>query len=166
MQSNDSLAQKEKLKDLIKDVKIAMLFTHSQQDGFNGRPMYTADLDENGTIWFFTNEFSGKVDEITQDHDVALSYTAASNNLYVVVKGRATVSNDRQKIEQLWNPSMKIWFPDGLSDPRIALLKVVPEEAEYWNGSSSKLVVGFKMLKAMVQGEHYQDGEHGKINVN
>ncbi len=157
---------KEKLKDLIGNIHIAMLFTHANNEGLSGRPMYTADIDDNGDLWFFTNEYSGKVDDIQENSGVILSYTKPSDNIYVVVKGDGEINNDQCKIEKLWNPSMKAWFPEGLDDPKIALLKVTPKEAEYWNGSSSKLVVAFNVLKAMVTGKGYQDGEHGKISIN
>jgi general stress protein 26 len=40
---------------------------------------------------------------------------------------------------------MKAWFPDGLDDPDLALLRVHVEAAEYWDSPSSTMVhiVGF-----------------------
>ena len=60
---------------------------------------------------------------------------------------------------------MKVRFPLGLDDPDMTLIKVVPNEVEYCDSSSIKMVVLFNMLKAIVTGKEYDEGEHGKINL-
>jgi general stress protein 26 len=67
---------------------------------------------------------------------------------------------DKQKAEELWNPAYKAWFPKGLDDPDLALLKVSATQAEYWDSSSSAVVhlVGF--VKALATGERYHPGEN------
>jgi len=164
--NTDETNDLKKFSELVNDIKVATLVTYSQDEGMRGRPMSTAEVDEMGSLWFFTNEFSGKVDEIEKDNEVLVSYASRSDNSYVIVRGRSALVNDKDKIEALWNPSLKVWFPDGLSDPSILLLKVEPDEVEYWNGSSSKVVVAFKMLKAYLTGKEYEDGDYKKINVN
>jgi general stress protein 26 len=59
---------------------------------------------------------------------------------------------------------VKAWFPDGVDDPRLILLKVTPETAEYWDGTSSKIVLAFSLLKAIVTGDQPDAGKHDKIN--
>ncbi|MEJ7735863.1 MAG: pyridoxamine 5'-phosphate oxidase family protein [Chitinophagaceae bacterium] len=159
--------QKEvvKFRDLINKIKLAALVTHSA-DGLKGRPMQTVDVDLQGNLWFFTNDFTEKVEEIAQESEVFLSYTNLADNAYVMVNGTGRLVHDKAKIESLWNPALKAWFPDGLDDPRIMLLEVIPDEVEYWNGSSNKLVVAFKMLRAIIKGEQYEDGDHKKIALH
>lgn len=156
----------EKYKALVDEIKIASLVTNTEKDGLRGRPMSTAAVDEDGSIWFFTNEFTEKVEEINVNDKVLLSYTSLSANAYVMINGTAELVHDKEKMQLLWNPALKAWFPKGLDDPKMKLLKVNPEEVEYWNGSSSKIVFAFQLLKAMVKGETYKDGEHDKINIH
>lgn len=164
----DSASQNDlkKFKDLVNEIKVATLITHSQDDGLKGRPMSTADIDEWGNLWFFTNEFSEKVAEIVKENEVILSYASGSDNSYVIIKGTSEIVNDNTKMQALWNPILKVWFPEGLSDPAIMLLKIKPDEIEFWDGSSNKAIVAFKMLKAFLSGKEYNDGEHKKISVN
>ena len=164
--NSDSTNDLKKFKELIDEIKVATFVTYSRNEGMRGRPMSTADVDDMGNLWFFTNEFSGKVDEIERDNDVLISYASRSDNSYVIVKGLSELVNDKAKIESLWNPVLKVWFPEGLNDPAISLLKVEPNEVEFWDGSSNKVVVAFKMLKAYLTGKEYKDGEHKKINVH
>jgi general stress protein 26 len=58
-----------------------------------------------------------------------------------------------------------VWFPEGLDDPELALIKVSPVNAEYWDSSSNKMVVLFSMVKAALTGTRYKEGEHGKLKL-
>jgi pyridoxamine 5'-phosphate oxidase like protein len=75
---------------------------------------------------------------------------------------------DRQKIEELWNPIYKAWFPKGLEDPDLALLKVEVQEAEYWDTPSGKMVQLIGFVKAIATGESYKSSkdEHDKLDLN
>ncbi|RYY27237.1 MAG: pyridoxamine 5'-phosphate oxidase [Sphingobacteriaceae bacterium] len=153
------------LKDKIEDVRIAMLVTVNANREIHSRPMATADVDADGNVWFFTNEFSPKVAEISHENKVVLAYSNPSNNTYLSIKGTASLVDDKAKMKELWNPIIKAFFPGGLDDPKLTLLKVDTDEAEYWDSNSSKMVVGFQMLKAAITGEKYDQGDHGKIQL-
>ena len=164
----DGHSQAEDLKkaiELIEDIRVAGLITHSDQEGLKGRPMGTAKVEEDGTLWFFTNEYSAKVSEISKNDEVFLSYTSMSANSYVMIKGSAELNDDRDKMEEFWNPAMKAWFPDGLDDPKLFLLKVKPDHIEFWDAASSKIVFAFKMAKAILKGEQYKGGENKEIDL-
>lgn len=162
----DSTSREEaiqKLGDLIKDIRIAMLTTATPEGALHGRPMATQEAPFDGDLWFFTNASSPKVGEIEEDQHVQLSYAAPDKNTYVSVSGRASLSRDKAKIEELWTPAMKTWFPDGLDDPDLALLKVRVESAEYWDTHSSAVVHVFGFIKAVTTGKRPDPGDHEKI---
>jgi general stress protein 26 len=82
----------------------------------------------------------------------------------------AEIVTDRTKIEELWNPIHKAWFPKGVDDPNLVLLKISVEQAEYWDSPSSTIVQVAGFVKALVTGESadHQDGDtstHGKVNL-
>lgn len=137
-----------KLTELVNGVKVCMLATVDKDYGVKSRPMYTVQVDEEGNIWFFTNEFSGKAEDISKDNTVYLMYSHPDVNSYVHIKGTATINKDKAKIEQLWAPMVKAWFPGGADDPALSLLKVTTEEASYWDGASNKFVQFFYIAKA------------------
>ena len=154
----------KKLGALIKDVRIAMLTT-IDWGVLRSRPMATQETEFDGTLWFMTSSDTHKKDEIEKDPRVNVSYAAPSSNTYVSVSGRTEIVNDRKKIEDLWSPLYKAWFPKGLDDPTICLLKVTVEQAEYWDSASSTLVQIAGFLKAIVTGERADGGDHGKVNL-
>ena len=154
----------ELLKSKIEEVRICLFTTVSAKDEFSSRPMATAKVEEDGSIWFFTNEYSIKSKEISKDNQVTLGYSSPSDNTYITVNGKAELVDDRVRKEAYFSAPVKAWFPDGVEDPRLILIKVTPAAAEYWEGSSSKVVVVYHMLKAIVTGEEYEGGQHDKIN--
>ena len=157
----------QKLGELIKGIRIAMLTTVDDEGCLHSRPMANQDNVFDGTLWFFTDATSAKVHELQRDRHVNLSYADPGENRYVSVSGTASVSRDRDKMKELWSPLHKAWFPDGLEDPNIALLRVEVEKAEYWDSPSSAVVRLFGFAKALATGKRYgEEGtDHEKISL-
>jgi len=157
----------KKLWGLIKDVKVAMMTTAEPDGTLHSRPMATQETEFDGDLWFFTSIKSAKVDEVRQNQHVNLSYADPDDNQYVSVSGTAQIVRDRQKAEELWSPVHRAWFPKGLDDPELALIRVNVEKAEYWDSSSSTMVQLIGFVKAMASGKRYDadPGEHGKVNL-
>ena len=165
MDEKQQQEQTDKFRSLVKKIKTCILVTHSDGNVLKGRPMATAGLDDDNTLWFFTNEFSEKSIEIADESQVLLTYADASENTYLTVTGNAIITSDKAMLAKLYTPAVKVWFPEGLDDPRLALLKVTPAEIEYWDNTSSKIVILFQMLKSIVTGNEFKEGEHGKLEM-
>ena len=153
----------KKLKDLIEGIDFAMLTTHANGK-LRSRPMSTQEFQFDGDLWFFTSDNTHKVEEIEKDNEVNVAYAKPEDNTYISVSGTASIVKDREKIEELWNPILKAWFPEGLDDPSLCLLKVSVEEAEYWDSPSSTLVQIAGFVKALVTGKSADGGDHGKVS--
>jgi len=153
-----------KLKELIEDIDFAMLTTINGGQ-LRSRPMSTQKFELDGDIWFFTSDQTHKVDEIEKDNRVNVAYSKPEDNVYISVSGRARLVKDKAKIEELWNPILKAWFPKGLDDPTLALLQISVEEAEYWDSPNSKIVQLVGFVKALITGTPADGGEHGKVHL-
>ncbi|MBV8882968.1 MAG: pyridoxamine 5'-phosphate oxidase family protein [Chroococcidiopsidaceae cyanobacterium CP_BM_RX_35] len=156
----------KKLREMIADIKFAMLTTLEADGTLRSRPMATQAAEFDGELWFFTNANAPKVDEVQQHQQVNVSYAKPNDQKYISVSGTAQLIRDRQKIAELWNPLYKAWFPQGLDDPNLALLKVSADKAEYWDSPASSVVrlVGF--VKAVVTGEASgSGGDNQKIEA-
>ncbi|MCK8492797.1 MULTISPECIES: pyridoxamine 5'-phosphate oxidase family protein [Spirosoma] len=156
--------QLEKVRDLVGDIRIAMMTTVDDQGNLVSRPMAALQMDEDGTIWFFTKRKSPKVDQIdNNDHRVNLSFADVGDADYVSISGTADELDDRAKIDELWNPQAKAWFPEGKDDPELILLKVHTQMAEYWNASDSTMVRLFQQATAAITGNPPKMGENEKV---
>jgi general stress protein 26 len=155
----------DKFKGLVKDVNICMFTTLDQNHNLSSRPMFTSSVDEEGNVWFFTNEFSEKINEVSKDNLVHLIYSHPAKNIYIDVKGTCSLVIDRKKMDELWEPVLKNWFPGGLEDPKICLIKVSTETAHFWNHASSKMGLMFQMIKSMAKGDQYKETEKGQLDL-
>jgi general stress protein 26 len=160
---NDDEAVK-KLGELIKDIKFAMFTTVDEEGVLRSRPMTTQLMEFDGDLWFFTYVDTAKVDDVRQYQQVNVSYAEPDDQRYVSVIGSAEVVDDRDKMEELWNPAYKAFFPDGLSDPRLRLIKVTVSEAEYWD-SPNKVASAIGFVKSLVTGDPSSMGENKKIEL-
>lgn len=149
--------------ELIKDIKFAMLTTMDEDGTLRSRPMTTQQEPFDGDLWFFTPLDSAKVREINTEHQVNVSYADPGKHTYVSVCGVATLVRDRQKIEKFWNPSHKIWFPEGKDGPNLALLRVQVEKAEYWDSADNPVVRMIEFVKSAVTGNPQEMGENEKL---
>ena len=147
-----------KLVDKIKDIRIAMMTTIENGNELHSRPMFTHKPEADGTLWFFTEHDSQKVDEVQQNRHINLGYANPDDNLYVAITGTAQVVTDRAKIKELWSESLRGWFPQGSDDPNIALLCVTIDKGEFWDSPNSTLLRAYTYLKAVTTGERYQPG--------
>jgi general stress protein 26 len=127
-----SSPQATHLRDLIKNVKFAMLTTRAVDGTLTSRPMTTLQTEFDGTLWFMLAANSLKAEDIEQRPKVNLGYAHPQDGRYVSVSGTAEVVRDRAKVGELWNPIYETWFPGGPDDENLALLKVEIATADYW----------------------------------
>ncbi|HEX2644231.1 MAG TPA: pyridoxamine 5'-phosphate oxidase family protein [Thermoanaerobaculia bacterium] len=156
----------EKLRELIKGIRIAMLTTVDEDGSLRSRPMGTQQAEFDGDLWFFTAHSSPKVNEVEREHQVNVSYSDPDSQRYVSVSGTARVVRDRAKAEELWNPFLKTWFPKGLDDPELALLKIEVQKAEYWDSPSSAMIHLVGIVKATLTGKRPDLGENEKLDLS
>ena len=156
--------QMEKIRDMVETIRIAMMTTIDEQGNLVSRPMAALQFDEQGDIWFFTNRTSPKVDQIEHvEQRVNVSFVSVSDADYVSISGAASEVDDRAKINELWNPQAKAWFPKGKDDPELTLLKVHTQMAEYWNSNDSTMVRFFQQASALITGSTPKMGENEKV---
>ncbi|SEU35826.1 pyridoxamine 5'-phosphate oxidase family protein [Stigmatella erecta] len=153
------------LGELIQGIKVAMMTTVEEDGSLRSRPMWTQNRPFDGKLWFFTREHSAKVDEVEHDHHVSLAYSEPSKSRFVSVSGRCQLVTDKAMAAQLWDPTLKAWFPDGLEDPELSLLCITVEKAEYWDTPNSRMVQLIGFVKATLTGDTYKPGDHQKVDV-
>ena len=156
---------RDKIAEMVKGIHIAMMTTVAGDGSISARPMAVQDEPFEGTLWFLTRSTSDKVHEIQQDQHVTLTFAEPSDSKYITLKGRARVSQDRNRIKELWNPLYQAWFPNGEDDPEIAVLRVDVSDGEFWEASPSKLVMMAKYAAAAVTGGGISVGETGHVRV-
>ena len=168
MADNDQTSPAEarkKVFELIKDVQVSMMGTYAPEGFMHARPMVARVLEADGDLWFFTSRSSHVVDEVRADPRVLLTYAEPKDQHYVSVSGTGTVVDDKAKAKELWSEPMRTWFPKGVDDPDLILIKVDAERAQYWDAPSSTVVYAYGYAKARLTGERPDPGESGKARL-
>ena len=159
--------QTEKFYELLKDFDTAVLLTHGPESHCRARPMVIAEVDVNCDLWFITSEDSAKVHEIERDTRVHVVCQNGRTSC-ISIAGRASLSQDRSRIQQLWKPSYRVWFPQGPEDA-IVLIHVIGEHGEYWdNTGANSLIYLYRAIKAVVTRstpEVTEGTQHGHVNL-
>lgn len=153
------------LAELIKDVEVAMFTTTGVDGRLYSRPLSTQHASFEGDLWFVITADSPKVAEIALDPRVNVAYASSSKNTYVSVAGRARIVDDRAKIEELWSPAMKLFFPGGKEDPNLRLIQVRAESAEYWEGPGTLLGTALSFVLSAMQDEPATLADNGFIDL-
>ena len=155
----------EKLAELIDGIRICMLTTIDTDGTPWSRPMAVQEVEFGGDLWFFTHDDSEKLAHIARNRKVGVAFAHLGRQDYVTMAGTAIKVKDKDKAEELWSEHLKTWFPKGLDDPNLCLIKVEVDRAEYWDSPSSAVVYALGYVKAKVTGEPAHLGDHGTVNL-
>lgn len=150
-----------KVWELAKRIGTAMFVTRDG-DGLEARPLQAYPDRDAGVVYFMTDA-ERVISQVTTDARVLLSFADNAGNDFVSIDGRVQVSNDRDKIRDLWNVWAKAFW-DGPDDPAIRLITFNPESARYWN-APNKLVATVAMMAGIVTGKQPKLGTAGDVKM-
>lgn len=156
----------EKLKELAGDAQTCF-FTSNIKTGLpaSARPMTVQEVDDEGNLWFLFANDSETYKELQTEPLAQLYFQGSKYSDYLNVYGMTSVSEDKEKIKQFWKPTLKTWFTEGEDDPRIAVIKLEPTEAYYWDNKHGNAIAFIKQLAGAAIGKTLDDSVEGKIVV-
>jgi general stress protein 26 len=155
----------QQLRRLLKGMPIGMLTTQTLNGDSHARPMLVHDVDESGWLWFVTDRHSRKACELSQNPHATIAFQSKKGDRYISVQGTAVVVSDDVKLKEVWNPTLRSWFPRGRRDPEIVLVAVRVARAEYWLVPRTRLVRATAIVKAAVTGKRHEAGKHGVLDL-
>ncbi|MCH5377357.1 MAG: pyridoxamine 5'-phosphate oxidase family protein [Planctomycetes bacterium] len=150
----------ERVWKLMKKIGFCMLASRDGED-IRSRPMGAYVARDEHAVYFLTDVEGHKDNEIKRNPNVCLAFADPDNQTYVSVTGTAIVSNDRQKIKELWSTPARVWWDDP-DDPSIRVLEVTPKDAQYWD-SPGTMASYARMVAAVVTGDKPDLGEQAKV---
>jgi general stress protein 26 len=150
----------ERVWDLMEKIPVCMLASWDGHE-LTSRPMAAFVRRRNNAVYFLTDARHHKDDDIRKYPKVCLAFADPGSERFVSLSGQAEVSADRGVIRDLWSTPAKAWW-DSPDDPNIRMLKVTPEDAQYWEGPG-KAVSAVKMAIAAATGKRPDMGENKKV---
>ena len=151
-----------KLRELLEHFPIAFMVTLVEGHA-HARPLgvVSSSKDFSGTLWFITDRRSHKVDEIAGGAETTLIFQNDERGTYAHMRGRAAVVEDRQKLAEMYTTDQRTWFPKGLDDPDMTLVRFDVDDADYWDGHASMVRKAVAFAKSVVTGQAGRDGNTG-----
>lgn len=107
-------------------------------------PMTAIPDKEADRLFFFTRTGNSL---IPSGGSAAAVFYYASGGLFARVTGHLRVSNDENKIAELWNVAVERWLPEGKDSPVVMLLELAPDDATIWVESKEPSVAQFLLGK-------------------
>ena len=149
--------------DIISEATNCMVTTNDE-GVLRSRPMAAYVNKGHKVIRFLTDRGAAKVEELHHDRDVNVSFVNNDDHRYASVSGRASVTTDRSLVKELWGPAAEIWFEGDADTADVAVITVVPEQAEYWDADSGKIKAAYELTKAYFTDETPDIGENAKLD--
>lgn len=154
----------DKIKELAKKASSCFFCTKiTTGQPFDTRPMSAQSIDDEGNFWFLSANDSHKNEEVQQDPATQLLFQGSSYSDFLSLYGKSTVSTDKQKIDELWDPSLKVWFTEGKDDPRITVIKFTPSDGYYWDTKHNMAIALAKRTYGAIVGKTFDDSIEGNI---
>ena len=154
-----------RLRDLIKGIRVAVLTTEGADRELHSRPMYAQQTETDGDLWFATSRSSSIGQQLRDKARILATFSNPDDQRYVVVRGRGFIRHDSARIEALWNPAMKAWFPAGPTDPDLVLIRVEAEHAEYWDSPAAP-VRWIQFVTALATGSRPKGAQHEALDLH
>lgn len=156
----------KKIKELVDKASTCFFCTNVRLGKpFDARPMSVQKFDEAGNFWFLSANDSHKNEEVAAQPTVQLLFQGSDYTDFLHIYGMATISEDKQKIKELWQPILKTWFTEGVDDPRISVIRVEPLEGYYWDTKNNIVVGMLKRAAGAIVGKTIDDSIEGKLHV-
>jgi general stress protein 26 len=162
---SDSAAYIDRVWTLVKDIPVAMVVAREGKGrNVRARPMSPRPAQAEGAIYFLTDVDSPKAEEIRGNNMVCLALADHRAPEYLSITGPAEIIDDRDRIKQIWSIYDKAFWPDE-NDPRIRILRVTPETAEFWEGAGMA-AAAVKLMAATISGERMNLGANKKVEFD
>jgi general stress protein 26 len=151
---------------LIDEIKIAMMTTRRPDGHLESRAMANQKRCDGADLWFVTAEGSDKLRNLEYDPHVNLAYYKSGSYEWVSASGIASLSRDRRKINELYEPDWKVWFGQEsdprhgtVDDPRIVLIGIDVHAAVFLEVNKPKPFVLFELAKGWLTGKPAELGQ-------
>ena len=122
----------QKIGQIIGSIQIGMLTTGLANGELRSRPMLCADFDFD-SLWFLIKESQPVLAESMGNRVANVTFASPEKGIYASVTGLAQLVEDEKMVQKLWRPEMKAWFPRGLEEPGLTLLRIDIDHAEAWD---------------------------------
>ena len=113
-----------------------------------------------GVLWFITAKDTDLARSVASGPQDAMHVVSdGGQGLYARIHGTLSLSDNRAKLDEIWNAVASSWFEDGKQDPDVQLLRLDLTEAEVWATGGSMAFL-YQIAKSKITGDKPDMGDH------
>lgn len=147
------------LRKRVDGIRTVMVTTGDESGALSSRPLTVQRVSSDGDVIFVVD---GEADWVAPGLDAVNVAFVDDGSTWVSVSGHADVREDAALLDELWNPLLDSFFPNGRD--AAAILEVSAERWEYW-AAPNKLTQLVEIVKSRV-GDHEPDlGDAGTVET-
>ena len=87
------------------------------------------------------------------------------DSAYLHLIGEASIVRDLPKMRELYSPTLKTWFPEGLEDPYLTLIKFEAYSGAYWDSPGGALQALVAFGASLITKKAHKAGESGELHL-
>lgn len=142
-----------------------MVTTLAADGKLTSRPVATTRLRFDGTLWFVVQRASPLAVEVEASPGVLVTFASPREKRHVAFSGEADVVEDADRLARAWTPGMDVWFPQGPTDPSLALLRIRVRTVEHWESPGNVPEDLLARVRAATKGKKYTGKEHELLEL-
>ncbi len=123
----------DRLINMVDTSDVCILITTDIDGHRHNRPMAAVKFDDKGDCWFFASKSSGKLQDISHNNKLQVVFANPATDQYLEVQGTGSITCDENEIKHKWSPLVSQWFPNGVNDPELCMVKVEVTNIFYWD---------------------------------
>lgn len=147
------------LRKRVGGIRTVMVTTADEQGALSSRPLTVQRVSDDGDVLFVVDE---DADWVTSDSGAANVAFVDDGSTWVSVSGTSEVRDDAALLEELWNPVVDAFFPNGRDSATI--FEVRADRWEYWT-APNKLTQLVEIVSSKVTDDEPDLGDSGTIET-
>ena len=148
------------LRSRVSKIRTVMLTNGDERGTLSSRPVTVQRVTDDGDVLFVVDRDAEWVPSGIDPVNVAFVEDAQT---WVSVAGRMATDDDRALLDELWNPMLDAFFPDG-RDAGAVVLRVQADRWEYWT-APNRLLQLVEIAKATVADDAPDLGTSGAVET-
>jgi general stress protein 26 len=157
--SDDTDLDLDDLRERVSKVRTVMVTSAGERGTLASRPLTVQHVTDDGNVHFVVDRDADWVKQRIDPINVAF---VDGSSTWVSVAGRGVLDADSQLLDDLWNPLLDSYFPDGRASA--VVLRVEADRWEYWT-APNKLNQLVEIVKSRVGDDRPDLGDSGSIET-
>jgi general stress protein 26 len=147
------------LRERVAKVRTVMLTSIDERGTLSSRPLTVQHVSQSGDVHFVVGR---DADWVSSGLDAVNVAFVDGSSTWISVAGRAVLDDDSQLLDDLWNPLLDTYFPDGRA--AAVVVRVESDRWEYWT-APNKLRQLVDVARARVGDDRPESGQSGTVET-